>query len=333
MIISYRRNFHQKTFGRALKNTVALSSHFICRSFGTKYTNKTRLDKILGSYAPYGRLARLDKPMGIPLLLAPTWWGAAIATDPNTFFDLKVFGILLTGTVASRTAGCVINDIWDKDFDKQVERTKHRPLESGELSLIQAFKLLGGSLSLSLLSMLSLNTECWKIGVAALPLMAIYPLSKRFTWWPQLVQGLAMNFGVFMGYAAVHGSVEFGKVLPLYSAGICWTMVYDTIYGHQDKKYDEKLGLKSTSLLFGERTKPILYCFSVASIGSLVLAGIKSDLTLPFYLSASVASLQLFWQINKAQLNDPENLYQIFSSNKWFGGIVLLGIVSGKNFL
>lgn len=219
--------------------------------------------------------------------------------------------------------------MWDRDLDRKVARTNGRPLASGELGTSQAMVFLGGQLGLGLCGLLTLNVECIKLGFAAMPLVVIYPLMKRFTDWPQLVLGLTFNWGAMVGWTAVHGSVSWAHVLPLYGAGVCWTLVYDTLYGHQDKTDDKRLGIRSTSLLFGEKTKPILAGFGAASVGFMCAAGYAAGLSWPFYAGTAMAAGHLAWQVRSADLDDPEALFRTFKSNQEFGALVFASIVAG----
>ncbi|CAM9920311.1 unnamed protein product [Ectocarpus sp. 12 AP-2014] len=280
-------------------------------------------------WSPYGRLARIDKPAGTLLLLFPCWWSIALAAPIGTLPDAKLMALFATGSVLMRSAGCTINDLWDKDFDRKVTRTKQRPLASGELGNTQAIAFLGAQLTLGLGVLLSLNIECIKLGFAVMPLVVAYPLMKRYTDWPQAVLGLTFNWGAIMGWAAVHGSASWEHVLPLYGAGVCWTLVYDTLYGHQDKADDKRLGIRSTALLFGDRTKPILAGFGTASVGLLTASGVTAELSWPFFAGTAAAGGHLAWQIYSADLEDPAGLFKIFKSNQNFGALVFASIVCG----
>eukprot|EP00904_Undaria_pinnatifida_P004376 jgi/Undpi1/1393/HiC_scaffold_11.g04785.m1 len=280
-------------------------------------------------WSPYGRLARIDKPAGTLLLLFPCWWSIALAAPINTLPDLKLMALFAAGAAVMRSAGCTINDLWDRDLDLQVTRTKERPLASGELGTTQAIVFLGGQLTLGLGVLVSLNIECIKLGFAVMPLVVAYPLMKRYTDWPQAVLGLTFNWGAIMGWAAVHESVSWEHVLPLYGAGVCWTLVYDTLYGHQDKADDKLLGIRSTALLFGEQTKPVLSGFAAASVGLLGASGIAAGLSWPFYVGTAAAAGHLAWQIGSADLENPAGLFKIFRSNQQFGALIFASIVCG----
>lgn len=232
-----------------------------------------------------------------------------------------------------RGAGCTINDMWDRDFDKNVTRTKTRPLASGELNMKQATAFLALQLSTGLGVVLSLpNTEyCFWLCSASLPLVATYPLMKRYTNWPQLVLGMTFNWGSFVGWAATYGSLELPVVLPLYVSGVCWTIVYDTLYAHQDKKDDAKLGLKSTALHFGDNTKPILHGFSALTLSGWTLTGYALGYSSPwYYLGCGLAYSHLVWQVHTADLENPDNLAKRFRSNQQVGAIMFGSCVLGS---
>ena len=225
-----------------------------------------------------------------------------------------------------RGAGCTINDMWDADFDKAVARTKSRPLASGELSMNQAVGWLGVQLTAGLGVLLSLPhlEQCFVWGVASLPLVATYPLMKRYTNYPQLVLGMTFNWGAIMGWVAVRGEVDWSVVGPLYLSGAAWTLVYDTLYAHQDKVDDAKLGLKSTALTFGEETKSILSALTAATWAGWIAAGYNCGYGLPwdvpyYYVGCSAAAAHLLWQVQSADLNNADNLAHRFRSNSLVG--------------
>jgi len=293
------------------------------------------------SLRPYALLARVDKPIGTALLLWPCLWSTALAaSQPGGGWDYlagapdpSLIALFTVGSFVMRGAGCTINDMWDKDFDRNVHRTKNRPLASGKLSTNRAIAFLGLQLSAGLGVLLSLpNMQyCLILGISSLPLVATYPLMKRYTNWPQLFLGMTFNWGAFMGWAASHGSLDPSVVLPLYASGVCWTLVYDTLYAHQDKVDDAKLGLKSTALHFGERTKPTLYGFSSMTFIGWNLAGFGAGFSEPVYYIGSFAAFShLLWQIYSADLEDPENLAYRFKSNNHVGGIMFASCVAGS---
>ena len=235
--------------------------------------------------------------------------------------------------------------MWDAKYDRQVTRTKSRPLASGALSYNQAWMFLGGQLTAGLAVLLSLEPhlhDCFVWGAASLPLVGMYPLMKRYTNYPQLVLGLTFNWGAIMGWVAVHGGndVDWSVVGPLYASGVCWTLIYDTLYAHQDKADDAKLGLKSTALTFGEEwTKPVLAALTGVTWGCWMLAGynvgfgdiVGLDNTVPLYYGGvSTAAAHLLWQVYTADLNNVENLAYRFRSNNTVGWMVFASCVGGN---
>jgi len=303
----------------------------------TKEPTITSLIDVLPTFVqPYCRLIRLDRPWGSMLLLWPCFWSTALAAQPlGSLPDLQLLGLFATGSFIMRGAGCIINDMWDVDYDKHVERTKNRPLASGEVSMKQATFFLGGNLlcGLGILVSLPHTAYCVKLGMLSMPLVIAYPLMKRYTGYPQFILGLTFNWGALMGWAAVHGSLDnLEVVFPLYASGVTWTLVYDTLYAHQDKKDDAALGLKSTALTFGDTyTKPILHGFAAMSLLGWSAAGFNAGIFSPiYYMGMASAWSHLTWQIATAELNDPQNLAKRFRSNQLLGGIVFSSIVAGN---
>lgn len=289
------------------------------------------IDRYLpNSTRPYAHLVRLDKPIGVWLLAWPCMWSITMAASPGNLPDMKMMLLFGCGSLLLRSAGCTWNDLVDRNIDKKVERTKSRPIASGLVTPFQALTFLGFQLLLGLEILLQLNSYSLVLGACSLPLVFSYPLSKRFTYWAQAHLGLTFNWGALLGWAAVKGSLDPLIVLPLYSSGIFWTLVYDTIYAHQDKEDDLKVGVKSTALRFGDQTKNWASGFGVASIGSLLLAGYNADIGWPFYVLSMAASGQLAWQIWTVDLSSPTDCNRMFESNKWFGAVVFSGILLGK---
>jgi 4-hydroxybenzoate polyprenyltransferase len=276
---------------------------------------------------PYLKLARLDRPIGTWLLLLPAWWGIALAAErwPDPYL-LLLFAV---GAVVMRGAGCTVNDIWDRDFDGRVARTAGRPLPSGAVGLPQAFLFLALQLALGLVVLLQLNRTTILLGVVSLVPVALYPLAKRITYWPQLALGFTFNFGALMGYAAAAGAVE-APAVALYAAALFWTLGYDTIYAHQDKDDDERIGLKSTALLFGRRTRPWLFLFYAAFLALLALAGGLAGLAWPFFAVLVPAALHLCWQAARVDIDAPRDCLAKFRSNRDLGLVVFAAIVLGR---
>ncbi|XP_053559212.1 4-hydroxybenzoate polyprenyltransferase, mitochondrial [Bombina bombina] len=279
---------------------------------------------------PYLRLMRLDKPIGTWLLYLPCTWSIALAAVPGNLPDLSLLALFGTGAVLMRGAGCTINDMWDRDFDRKVERTASRPIASGDISQFQSLVFLGGQLSLALCVLLCLNYYSIALGAASLSLVVTYPLMKRVTYWPQLVLGLTFNWGALLGWSAVKGSCDWSVCLPLYFSGVMWTLIYDTIYAHQDKKDDVFVGVKSTALRFNEQTKQWLSGFSVAMLGGLTLTGLSCDQTFPYYTAVVLTGAHLFYQIYTLNIDSPEDCWKKFIANRNVGLLLFVGIVLGN---
>ncbi len=278
---------------------------------------------------PYMKLSRLDRPIGTWLLLLPCLWSIALAAPMGGFPNLWLFILFGIGALVMRGAGCTLNDITDRNFDGQVERTKKRPIPSGQVSLLQAFLWLGFQCLIGFLILLQFNTFAIMLGAASLILVAIYPFAKRFTYWPQFFLGLAFNYGALLGWAAVKGDLGVAPVI-MYLGGIAWTLGYDTIYAHQDKEDDVLIGVKSTALKFGESTRSWLIGFYSVIFIALIMSGYVAGLTVPFYIVMAGAGAQLAWQIKNLDIDNPDICLLLFKSNKIFGLVVLAAIILGK---
>jgi 4-hydroxybenzoate polyprenyltransferase len=279
------------------------------------------------AFRPYARLARLDRPIGTWLLLFPCWWGIALATPG--WPSLWLMAMFAFGAIVMRGAGCTYNDIVDRDFDARVARTADRPIPSGAVSVRQAIAFLLAQLLLGLVILLSLSATAIWLGVLSLVLVFTYPLMKRVTWWPQFFLGLAFNWGALMGYAAVADAVLTPSFV-LYAAGILWTLGYDTIYAHQDKEDDALIGVKSSALRLGQRTRPALFVFYIGAAILIGAAGWLAPLGWPFFALLAAAVAQIFWQAADVKLDDPADCLAKFKSNRLAGWLVLGGIVAGQ---
>ena len=279
---------------------------------------------------PYIRLARLDRPIGSWLLLFPCWWSIALATsDPLTpgFWGLFVlFGI---GAVVMRGAGCTYNDICDRDFDARVARTRDRPLPSGEVTVRQAVAFMIALIALGAAILMSFNWFAVGVGIASLALVFTYPLMKRVTFWPQFFLGLAFNWGALLGWAAVRGELALPAVL-LYLGGIMWTLGYDTIYAHQDRRDDVDAGIKSTARRFGLDSKPWLYAFYAGAVSLFAIAGHMAELGWPFKLGLALGAAQLIWQVAHVDLDDAKDCLRKFKSNRLFGWLIFTAAIAGQ---
>lgn len=278
--------------------------------------------------SPYVRLARLDKPIGSWLLFWPCGWSISLAAAAGAFPDPYLLILFGTGAVLMRGAGCTINDLWDRDIDAQVERTRDRPLVANEITEKNAVVFLACQLSAALAVLLQLNWYSVILGASSLGLVITYPLMKRFTYYPQLMLGLTFNWGALLGWSAVHGSTDWAVCLPLYTAGVFWTLIYDTIYAHQDRIDDLLIGMKSTAIKFGENTKPWLSAFGCGMMGSLLTTGMLSAQTWPYYASLSIIAGHIAHQIYTLDIYSGKDCSSKFISNKYIGAILFLGIVA-----
>lgn len=270
------------------------------------------------------RLMRLDKPTGIWLLMWPCFWSAALAsTGLPSVATLLWFAL---GAAVMRSAGCVVNDLVDKDIDAQVARTRTRPLASGEVTPREAVVLIILLLVLGLFILLQLNTHLLFWSPLALVLVGTYPFMKRITWWPQLFLGFTFNLGALFGWIAVTGSPDIAAWV-LYAGAICWTIGYDTIYAHQDADDDQRIAVKSTALRFGSNSRAMIAYFYAGFMVLLLGCGILTASGPVYYLGLAVAAAHLVWQVLTVQFTDSTSCLRHFKSNGWLGLIVFLGIL------
>jgi len=253
-----------------------------------------------------------------------------MAAAPGTFPDPFLLATFATGALVMRGAGCTINDMWDRKIDQAVERTKDRPLASGQVSMLDALTFLSLQLGVGSLILLQLNWFSVLLGASSLGIVVLYPLMKRLTYYPQLVLGLAFNWGALLGWSATMGSCDWGICLALYTAGISWTMIYDTIYAHQDKYDDVIIGVKSTAIKFGAQTPICLSCFASTMGVSLLYSGWLNDQTWPFYTAVGAVLAHISHQIYTLDINDREDCAKKFVSNRWVGLILALGCIGGS---
>ena len=276
---------------------------------------------------PYALLLRLDRPIGAWLLFLPGLWGLLLPGGPPGQVAWLV-ALFAVGSLAMRGAGCIVNDMWDRDLDRQVARTAGRPLASGALRMRQAAWLLAACLAVALAVLLQLRPLCWALGAGSLALVALYPLAKRVTWWPQLVMGFTFGFGAPMGVAAATGRTGAAWA-TLYAAAILWDLGFDTVYAHQDREDDALAGVRSTARLFGERTRPFLAACYAATIAALALAGWLAGLSAWFYLALPAPAALLAVQVARLDIHDPAGCLRLFQLNREAGlavaGALLLG--------
>jgi 4-hydroxybenzoate polyprenyltransferase len=278
------------------------------------------LDRVLPAAAlPYTRLARLDRPIGWWLLLFPCWWGLALADPAHP--RLGLFVLFWLGAVVMRGAGCTLNDILDRHMDAQVERTRYRPLPSGQVTVGQAVAFMLALCAIGAVILFSLRPLAIALGFAILIVVATYPLMKRVTFWPQFFLGLNFNWGALMGWAAVTGTLRW-PALFLYLAGIAWTLGYDTIYAHQDKADDVGAGVKSTALRFGANSKAWIGSFYAVSVIGFAAAFIAAGSGLWGYLLLAAAAAHFAWQILSWNPDDRADCLAKFRSNRAIGWLV-----------
>ena len=277
-------------------------------------------------------LTRLIKPIGYMLLFWPCAWGLTLAYDfssnlKNYFFYLILFFL---GSVLMRSAGCIVNDILDKEFDAKVFRTKNRPVASGKVSIRLAIFYAIVLCFLALLVLINFNLFTIVLAIASMPLAFTYPLMKRFTYWPQLFLGITFNYGLILGWTAIKSEVELVPIL-FYMGAIFWTLGYDTIYGYQDIKDDEIIGLKSTSIKFKGKAKKFLITCYTSLIVFFLIGAYSMNLNYNFYLFMIVPFIHLFlYQIKIFNLKDPSSCLKAFKSNNFFGLLIFLNILIAK---
>jgi len=277
-------------------------------------------------------LTRLRKPIGYMLLFWPCAWGLTLAYDFSNDLGRYFFYLILffLGAILMRSAGCIVNDILDKEFDKKVSRTKDRPIASGKTSVKLALVYVLILCFCALLVLLNFNTITILLALGSMPLAFTYPLMKRFTYWPQLFLGVTFNYGLLLGWTSVNQNLDIIPIL-LYIGAIFWTLGYDTIYGFQDIKDDEIIGLKSTSIKF--KKKPFIFlltCYVVLFL-MLILLGISKNFNIFYYAFGLIIMYHLFfYQLKSVDIKDPVNCLKIFKSNNFFGFLVFIQLLISK---
>ncbi|MDO9710509.1 4-hydroxybenzoate octaprenyltransferase [Paracraurococcus lichenis] len=284
--------------------------------------------RLPAGWRPYALLARLDRPIGSWLLFLPGLWAfAAVAPDRGTGLWLTaLFGI---GAIAMRGAGCVVNDLWDRDIDRRVERTRGRPLASGAVTPVQALVFLAGLCLVGLLVLVQLNGAAILFGLCSLLPILLYPLAKRVTHWPQAMLGLVFSWAAPQGVVAATGAL--GPVAwLLWAAGFCWILGYDTIYAHQDREDDAAVGIGSTALRFGERTRPFLAACYAAMLGLLAAAGWAAGLAWPYLPGLLLPAALLARQVATLDIHDPAHCLRLFKANREVGLAVAAAFLLGR---
>ncbi|MBM3468493.1 MAG: 4-hydroxybenzoate polyprenyltransferase [Alphaproteobacteria bacterium] len=280
----------------------------------------------------YIRLCRLNRPVGIVLLMLPCWWGITLASS-DQFLNLKFLVLFSLGAILMRGAGCTLNDLIDKNIDSKVTRTQNRPLAKGELSTFQALVFFGIQSLGGLIILLLLPQRCWPLGLLGLGLLGIYPFMKRFTYWPQLVLGFAFNFGIIMAAVALqpYEAINWPAVVCLYGAGIAWTIGYDTIYALQDREDDLKIGVKSTAILFGNRVKEALLIVYGLMFGLLAGVGYYTSVNTLYYGLLALCAFGIAMPLSRLNAKDPQACLKVFNANPYLGWLVWVLLLILKN--
>jgi len=277
-------------------------------------------------------LTRLKKPIGFMLLFWPCAWGLTLGYDFSNNINLYIFYLILffLGSVLMRSAGCIVNDITDKEFDKKVERTKNRPIASDKISIKLSLFYTLMLCVLGFLVLINFNWFTIFLAIGSMPLAFTYPLMKRYTYWPQLFLGITFNYGLILGWTSINDNLSI-VAIALYIGAIFWTLGYDTIYGFQDIKDDEIIGLKSTSIKFKNNPTIFLFlCYSILLI-SLIILGILMNFNKLYFLSLIIPFFHLFFfQIKNLKIKDSMNCLRTFKSNNLLGLVILINIAIGK---
>ena len=283
-------------------------------------------DKLPKKYHKWIRLGRFDRPIGSWLLLLPCLWTLPIFL--NSIADLlEIYFIFIIGAFSMRAAGCTINDLWDKDIDKKISRTRYRPIASGEVSTKAALGFLMTLLTISLLCLLNLNKFTWLIALSSLPLIVLYPLAKRVTKWPQFVLGITFSWGVPTAWASTNTDFNTG-ILFLYLGTVFWVIGYDTIYGYQDKFEDKIFNIKNTAITTENYYVNFIMFFYLISILNFLLAGIILKIYLGWYVGLFFMLIHFIYQIQKIKMINRDESLKIFNSNKIAGLFLTIGSLS-----
>jgi 4-hydroxybenzoate polyprenyltransferase len=284
------------------------------------------------STRPYLRLARLDRPIGSWLLLMPCWWSLGIAGMARDVVpSLWHIVLFFIGAFAMRGAGCTWNDLVDRNLDGLVERTRSRPIPSGQVTVAQATAFMVTQALVGLAVLLQFNRFTVMCGIASLLVVVIYPFMKRITYWPQVTLGLAFSWGALMGWPATFARLDWPAII-LYAGSICWVIGYDTIYAHQDREDDALIGIKSTAILFGRDTQQMLVVFYALAVVLIGVAGTMAGGGLIFALTLTAFAVHLVWQIMRLNIDDPALCLKLFKSNRDAGLILFAGMILDATF-
>ena len=281
------------------------------------------------SWRPYAQVMRLDRPIGWWLLVLPSWWAiltAGLVNDIDLMSSLKLMLLFTIGAIVMRGAGCVVNDLWDRDLDRNVARTKTRAIAAGLISPFSALIFLGFLGLIGLLILINLPLIAVWVGLASLPLIIIYPLAKRFIGLPQIVLALTFSWGALLGWAA-HDLMPVATTAIMYLATAFWIFGYDTIYAIQDMTDDREVGIKSSALTLGRALPPVVALCYLAFIGGMLIIGGMRDAGWIYYIGLACLALHLSWQIRKIDLNNPELAGALFRSNRDAGLIISAALI------
>ena len=288
------------------------------------------MDYLPNKAQEYLRLGRYDRPVGYMLLFWPCAWGLTLGAPEINLLYYKTLALFFSGSVLMRSSGCIINDMWDKDIDSKVARSQGRPMAANKISYKQASLFLAAHLAVSLGILLQLPKYSIIAGLGIMPIVCIYPYMKRVTYFPQFFLGLAYNSGVIVGLPSMTGMVSLPVLLPLYTAGVLWTLIYDTIYAHMDKTDDVKINVKSTALYFDESTKLALTIMTIIMM-YLIYTAIKNSTketedaqVTKSHIFLVLAALFQFYSIYKVNLNSPLSCLKHFKANSFFGLLIFL---------
>ena len=277
------------------------------------------------------QLTRLDRPIGYMLLFWPCLWGLTIAynfeNSLNTYFFYLILFFL--GSVFMRSAGCIVNDIVDRNYDKKVLRTKNRPIASGKVSVKLGFFYIVVLCLVALLVLLQFNKSTIILGLASMPLAFSYPYMKRLTYWPQLFLGITFNYGLLIGWTSIQENLSLTPII-FYIGAIFWTLGYDTIYGYQDIKDDEIIGVKSTSIKFKNKPKIFLSLCYLITLSSIIITGLSMNFNNTYFLFLLIPAIHMFFQLKKLDIENGENCLKLFKSNNILGLIILINLLIGK---
>ena len=279
-------------------------------------------------------LTRLNKPIGFMLLFWPCLWGLTIAHDfsENNFIFYKFSLLFFLGAILMRSAGCIVNDVLDRKIDLMVERTKNRPIASGQVSVKTALVLSAMLCLVAFFILTKFNHKTIILGLASMPFAFSYPLMKRFTYWPQLFLGFTFNYGLIMAWVSLNDNLSIYPIV-FYLGAIFWTLGYDTVYGFQDIKDDEIIGVKSTSIKFKKNPKIFIFSCYFFFYSSLILIGLLMAFSMFYFIFSLIILLKLFfYQVYTLKVEKPENYIKKFKSNNFLGLLIFLNILIGKIF-